>query len=515
MNIRQPRALSPLFALLALAAVTSLTAQEGRPDYITRQLPRIPAPFARTEIIDDPSFSPSSIVTADPTLPARLQQALEKALAAVDIRARHGVLASVIAPGLGQWKSAAGYSDSIGPAMTDMRFQIGSISKTFIAATIFQLVEEGKLSLSDSLHAWLPSYTNIDSTITIRQLLGHTSGVFDFLNDDRTGDLISDAYLFHPDKFWTPEEILSQHIGTPNFKPGKGTRYSNTGYTLLGSIIESVTGHPVGQEIRNRFLTPLNLSGTYPGWESDQATGKLVDGWSTGFNADTMKQADVSSIPTTAALSMAWTAGGMVSTAGDIARWADALYRNGGVLKDSSLKTMLTFRSTSDGDMGLGAFRYQYYSKIAYGHTGGILGYSSWVLSIPKDSVTVSVLINSFHPYIDDGAQAFMTALLAEVYKPVSGTDAGTARAATMELHNTPNPFRGGTAISFSIPAREHVTLEIFNALGRNVAMPVNDDLEAGAHSVTADLSGLPGGTYFSVLRAGGKREVRAMQLER
>ncbi|MDB5033094.1 MAG: hypothetical protein JWQ98_335 [Chlorobi bacterium] len=502
------------FALLALAASTSLTAQEHRPDDITRRLPPLPAPFARAEIADDQFFSPSSAVAADPTLPARLQQALEKTLAAVDVRARHGVLASVIAPGLGQWTGAAGYSDSVGPAMPDMRFQIGSISKTFIAATIFQLVEEGTLSLSDSLHAWLPGYDNIDSTITIRQLLGHTSGVFDFLNDDRTGDLISDAYLFHPDKFWTPGEILSQHVGTPNFKPGKGARYSNTGYILLGSIIEKVTGQPVAQEIRNRFLTPLNLGGTYPGWEN-KPTGKLVDGWSTGFDADTMKQVDVSSIPTTAALSMAWTAGGMVSTAGDVARWADALYRNGGVLKDSSLKAMLTFRSTSDGDVGLGAFRYHYYSRIAYGHTGGILGYSSWVLSIPKDSVSVAVLINSFHPYIDAGSQEFMTALLAEVYRAVSGADAGTDPQSAMQLHNSPNPFHDGTILSFSIPSRGHVALEIFDALGRSVAMPVNEDLEAGAHSATADLNGLPAGTYFSVLRIGGKREVRAMQLER
>ncbi len=111
-----------------------------------------------------------------------------------------------------------------------------------------ELAEEGKLTLEDPLRRWLPDYANITNTITIRQLLNHTSGVFDWVeNTAVVRNTSTDAYrnfLCDPLKYYTPQETLA-YVKAPYFAPGRGWHYSNTGYPLLGLIVEVVTGHPI------------------------------------------------------------------------------------------------------------------------------------------------------------------------------------------------------------------------------------------------------------------------------
>lgn len=493
-----------LFAFLALAAAP-LTAQQ-------RTVPLVLQPRS-IELADGAhrSMGASVLPSADPTLASRLQNALETELAKVDPRARRGVQVSIIAPGLGQWNGVAGISDSATPIDSTMRFEVGSISKTFIVAGILQLVDEGKVRLDDTVGKWIDPHDNIDGAITVRQLLTHSSGIFDYFNDDPTFELIIDAYFMNPTKIWTPEEILP-YVDAPNFVKGTKTRYSNTNFLLLGMIIERATGKSLAEELRRRFFTPLGLTSTYCGWE-EELEGELAHGWSTGFDAsDTMKQTDISSISTNAPLSIAGAAGGIVSTASDLSRWSEALY-GGKVLSAEMTKAMLTFKNTTEGELGLGIFRYRYYNKLLYGHTGGIFGYSSWTFSIPRDSVSMTVLINSFHTHLDDGMRGISEALLNELYKPVSsvaGQDASTSLALEQ---NHPNPSSGATTIRYTIPARGHVTLEVFDAIGTRVATPVDATLEAGTHTAMVQLDGLPAGTYFYALRCGEKSVVKGMQV--
>lgn len=116
-----------------------------------------------------------------------------------------------------------------------MLFSIGSITKNFVAALTLQMAEQGTLSLEDKLSAWLPAYPYIDSTIIIRQLLNHTSGIYRFWENDS----LWNALKKDRNRIWTPEEVLG-YIKEPHFAAGKSWRYSNTNYLLMGIIFSLV-----------------------------------------------------------------------------------------------------------------------------------------------------------------------------------------------------------------------------------------------------------------------------------
>jgi len=118
-----------------------------------------------------------------------------------------------------------------------MLFAISSITKNFVAASTFKLIEEGILALDDPISKWLPPYNYIDSTITIRQLLNHTSGIYMFFSNQQIWDDLKKDRT----KVWRPEEVLN-YIKEPYFDPGEEFRYSNTNYLLLAMIIEKVSG---------------------------------------------------------------------------------------------------------------------------------------------------------------------------------------------------------------------------------------------------------------------------------
>jgi CubicO group peptidase (beta-lactamase class C family) len=149
---------------------------------------------------------------SDPALLSKLKKAIDIRLAAVAPSLRNGVTACVTAPNLGVWKATSGYSvkETLDTLTTDMLFNIGSITKTFTAALIFKLEEEGRLSIDDKIIKYFPIYDNIDTNITIRQLLNHTSGLFDYLNNNP--NFLYNCYT-NPDKVWTSDEIFST-LGT-------------------------------------------------------------------------------------------------------------------------------------------------------------------------------------------------------------------------------------------------------------------------------------------------------------
>ena len=139
--------------------------------------------------------------TFDPTWAARFQTVLDSVVAADNIM---GATAAVMAPGEGIWSGISGNSMPGVPLTSEMRFGIGSNTKLFIAVTMMKLQEEGLLSLDDHLYQWLPSYSYIDSSITIRQLLSHQSGIYNYTdNNSFWNEVYADTA-----HFWTPQEIL-------------------------------------------------------------------------------------------------------------------------------------------------------------------------------------------------------------------------------------------------------------------------------------------------------------------
>ena len=222
------------------------------------------------------------------------------------------------------------------PMRTSDRFRIGSITKTFVATVVLQLVGEGELSLDDTVERWLPGLVPNGERITVRQLLGHRSGLFDYLDDPR----VLRPYL-HGDfgYVWTPRRLVAISASHPPlFPPGTGFSYSNTNYVLLGLVVEAATRRPIGLEL-DRLFGRLGLRATSfdtsPRIRGPHAHGYLVDGsWS-----------DVSVLSP----SPAWAAGAIVSTADDVASFYRALL-GGHLLPPDLLRTMET---TEDGH-GLG-----------------------------------------------------------------------------------------------------------------------------------------------------------------
>lgn len=406
-----------------------------------------------------------------------------------------GISAAVAMPDSGRWKGATGISGETTALEPDMLQGIGSITKTFVATLVLELAEEGKLSLDDSLHRWLPAYANVDSTATIRQLLAHTSGIFNYLENPAVNDsLVKDL-----GRIWTPEEIVTNFVLPRDFAPGNGWHYSNTGYVLLGMIAERATGNPVETELRSRLLDPLHLAHTFfP--EAEELQGDVAAPWS-DVTGDGLPD-DISLLSRRGIHSAAWTAGAMFSTPEDLVTWGRALY-GGGVLAPASLQQMLSFRTLSFGlsnGYGLGVMRFRVNGRNVYGHGGNVLGYSSIMLYSPTDSITVALIVNE----TIDATGAGLALMNLAMNSRSSGVRAaaGPARGITLTAVR-PDPSGTALSIDCTLGASGRVTATLYNLLGREVASVTEDAIMPGSRTLQISTAGLPAGMYFYRLTDG------------
>ncbi len=142
------------------------------------------------------------------------------------------------------------------PMRADQRFRVGSITKTFVAALVLQLVEDGTLRLDDTVERWLPGLVPAGRAITVRDLLSHTAGLFDYVEDDRV--------LRNHERRWTPRELVSIAVAhAPERSPhGQSFAYSSTNYLVLGLIVEEAGGESLDHQLRERLFAPLGLRRT-------------------------------------------------------------------------------------------------------------------------------------------------------------------------------------------------------------------------------------------------------------
>jgi D-alanyl-D-alanine carboxypeptidase len=429
---------------------------------------------------------------SDNNLPTRLQRALDSVYALTYQAGRYGITASIIVPGQEQWVGTAGISQPGDPMRPEHLVEIASNTKTFVTAGILQLEEEGMLSINDPISKYLPTFHDVDPTVTIKQLLEHSSGTYDYLNDDPNNTLIVQAYFLNPSKQWTPVEVLDM-IGKANFSPGTSYRYSNTGFLLLGMIIEKVTGHRFADEMRTRFFDPLQLWSTFAG--SDEAiAGEFAHQWIPAYNNDPAR--DLGNIDKVGQLSMAWSAGYIVSTPSDMARWAHALYR-GKLLSQASMTKMLKMNSWPDGSKyGLGTIQVPYGAKKMYGHGGHLYGFSSSMYTNPKDSVTLVIVSNSEQLPDDVTPNDYALALLQEVYRPVAST---VSIKPCIRIYS----IEGGRTLKIELPEGEALTgdVQLIDILGR-AYIPGVDVIGNG---IRVELDALPRGVYtYSVHTSSG-----------
>ncbi|MEU8794731.1 serine hydrolase domain-containing protein [Streptomyces sp. NPDC048643] len=285
----------------------------------------------------------------------------------------------------GTWSATAGTGDlrTGAPRSTADHYRVGSITKTFVSTVLLQLEAEGRLSLDDTVDHWLPGVVrgngNDGRKITLRRLLNHTSGIFDYTTDDdfvRTY-FAKDGFVRHRYDTATPEHLVAIAMAhEPNFAPGASWSYSNTNYILAGMVIRKVTGHSYATEIRDRIIEPLGLRGTsVPGTTatlprpSSRAYSKLA-------RTTTGPTYDVTTLNPTLAAS----AGGMISDNADLNRFYTALLR-GRLLPRKQLaemKTTVRVDEVPNAGYGLGLIDRELSCGVhVWGHDGGIHGSTS------------------------------------------------------------------------------------------------------------------------------------------
>jgi D-alanyl-D-alanine carboxypeptidase len=326
-----------------------------------------------------------------------------------------GVSAAILFPDGSIWRATSGFADVAAKRRltADTEFAVASISKTFLAALILTLAEEGRLDLEASVGSYLPDLV-IDPLITVHQLLDHTSGLHDYFYDPD----IDEAPLADRTRAWTAAEALS-YVGKPYFKPGKGWHYSNTNYVVLGLLAESIGGAPLAEQLRVRFLAPLGLDHThYQGVE--KPLGPLARAYrfsGPGLRLPPIPLSDGSNIvPFTSVVTAAGSAGSMASTADDLVTWARALY-GGRLLTPASLTAMVadvavTAPFKPSIPYGLGVQAATVDGRPTLGHSGRLLGSRTLVRWLPDQGIAIAVLSNQSRNDPNLVARALLRVLL-------------------------------------------------------------------------------------------------------
>jgi len=339
-----------------------------------------------------------------------------------------GAIVGVWVPGEKTWTHTQGTADlttgrKIKP---EDKIRIASITKTFTATVILQLVDEGALNLEDTLDKWVPeiprgSEISYSEKITIRHLCNHTAGIYSFTENKEVHDIL----ITDPLKKWTLEEVMKYTLELDikgnkvpcYFEPGDTyengnpkIHYSDTAYELLGMIIEQVTGNKIGDEIQNRILDKLELKNTsFP--YGPEMTGNYSRGYvqkQEGGALEDFTETDPSA---------PWAGGAMISNLYDLKVWAKAL-AEGSLLSEATQQQRLTWvdwpqlpLEGMNGAYGLGI---TCMGRLV-GHSGTILGYNSAMFHLPSRNATIVVLLNKGNPGAGDACAVNICYLLAKI----------------------------------------------------------------------------------------------------
>ena len=286
------------------------------------------------------------------------------------------------------------------PMQPEMQLRIGSITKQFTAVAVLMLAEQGKLSLQDEVSRFLPDYPAGGKRITIEQLLQHTAGVPNY-----TG-MMSFSLTAGADKS-VRQMIDFFRNDALDFEPGERWAYSNSGYILLGAIIEKVSGTSYADFVAKNIFEPLGMQDTaYEGYE--RSAKRRVAGYREGFLSGYRPAEQVS-------MTQPFAAGGLVSTVDDLARWDEAI-ASGRLLKEESWRLAFTPCALPNGatcHYGLGWQLGIMRGHRMAAHAGDIPGFNGEAIRLPEDKVFVAVLGNSNRNMLNTDRVAFTAAAIA------------------------------------------------------------------------------------------------------
>ncbi|NJM05578.1 serine hydrolase [Candidatus Gracilibacteria bacterium] len=391
---------TPTAAATATLLLTETPLATATPEVtVTPENTATPEATVTPENTATPEATPTPSPTIEVALPAidaglaaELQRILDATVADGYIP---GAVLAVTIPGYEPWTSASGLADrnTGAPITAETRVRIASISKIFTAVVILQMVEDGLIALDAPMEEYVPGLLANGNTITVRQLLQHTSGLYDYLEDR---NYVPRAYE-DPARVWEPSEMVSYAAQFPAlFAPGAAGSwdYSSTNYVILGMIAEAASGRTLAVEMRERIFTPLELDATYFPQE-EAVEGAYARGY-----ARTQDQTGV-------ALSWAFATANIVSTAGDVARFSEALH-TGELLAPQTLEQMYGFVSGKgqynmpELAYGLGLMRNRLpvrasiapEQSVVYGHIGGFGGFRSATWYAPESGITIALAVN-------------------------------------------------------------------------------------------------------------------------
>ncbi|OXY88691.1 serine hydrolase domain-containing protein [Streptomyces diastatochromogenes] len=347
-----------------------------------------PASVAAAFAADPPTPSPSGteVRTLTPDVARQLDAAVQKVMTEAHVP---GVTVGIWTPHQGSYVSSFGVADkSSGRPMTpDLYMRIGSETKTFTVTALLQLVDQGKVGLDDPIGKYVDGVPNGDE-ITLRQLAGMRSGLFNYSQDD---DFYK-ALTSDPQRSFTPQELLAYAFKHPVlFQPGQKFYYSNTNLILLGLVVEKESGQRLGDYIRQHVTEPAGMTDTlfptgaeFPsphaqGYTNQTADGKIAD--TAGWNP-----------------SWGWAAGAMISKQEDLRVWARTVatgqFPDGSrMISAATQKQRLITPATPipGAGYGLGIFNVQGW----IGHNGSLPGYESLTVYLPAAQATLVVLLNT------------------------------------------------------------------------------------------------------------------------
>ncbi|GAB3818281.1 serine hydrolase domain-containing protein [Micromonospora zhanjiangensis] len=394
---------------------------------------------------------PASAVTTDPaqrggTLPkaeltAGLKRITDEGMAGVFAQARADRAV---------WNGASGVADlaTDRPMRPDVRHRVGSITKTFTATALLQLVGERRVELDAPAARYLPDLA--PAGVTVRMLMNHTSGIGSY---DRV--LFPDGYAVEKNRYvtFTPRQLARTGLDMPPTNaPGEKFAYSNTNYVLVGLIIEKVTGHDATAEITRRVIRPLGLRDTYFPGTSPRIAGPHSEGYVPWYDGTLADFAEYN-------MSWAWTAGALVSTADDLNRFYRALL-GGRLLRPAQLREMqrtVPFDAAYPEAGGYGLALYWMPTRCgrAWGHDGLVFGYStiSWHSADGRRQMTLGE--NITHYAAPGQPNPILEATLDVVNTALCGpADAARTTAAPARVGTTVAPAPGAPTLIAPLPGQ-------------------------------------------------------------
>ncbi len=397
------------------------------------------------------------------------------------------------------WEDAAGYS-LLTPEVevtTAHKYEIGSITKTLTGACVLQLVDEGILHLDDSVFTWLDPIPFVDSTITIRQLLQHKSGLYEVLSNADFQPTI----LLDQDSIWQAKDVINTFIQPAFDVPGSTWSYCNTGYFMLGMIIEAATGNPFYEEIRSRFLDPLELSSIgIPSFET--YTGPIAHVWLDITGDGVTDDAHFFYYNWLSLNSAVAAAGGYYSTPEDITRWMRSYLR--GDLHSPAILAEAETTVTAPGipgTYGLGLTAKTFLGYQVYGH-GGDLAYSANSWYLPEFDLSITVM-NNDATVISWDLEPVTIALLQTYLDYLAALNISQPLT-QIGVEITPNPFVAQLELNIhALEPLKGMQVTIINLLGQSMFTQEFTTFETGEQQIQLTVPDqLPSGAYMIVVES-------------